>query len=224
MSTKRSVVIVGAGPGGLAAALLLAKAGLDVTVVEGKVSVGGRTSTLSKDGSQFDLGPTFFLCPKVLSEIYAVCGYSLNDEVPMTRLDPQYRFVFGSGRSGNHLPCTQGPSGSGVRAMVNTHGSFANILRALQAMHAEYNRPFSVANLAHRAGMSILTFHAHFKHVTATTPVQYVKAIRMYRARALLLDSNATAGSVATDVGYKSASQFGRDYLRFSAKLPRGAQ
>ena len=118
----------------------------------------------------------------------------------------------------------RGPSGSGVRAMVDAQGSFANILRALQAMHAEYNRPLLVASLARRAGMSVSTFHFHFKHVTATTPVQYVKAIRMHRARSLLLDSNATAGSVAAAVGYKSASQFGRDYKRFFGEAPaRGA-
>ena len=114
----------------------------------------------------------------------------------------------------------KGPSGSGVRAMVNVHGSFANILRALQRMHVEYRRPLLVSDLARRAGMSISTVHFHFKRVTSTTPVQYVKAIRMHRARAMLLDSNATAGAVAAGIGYKSASQFGRDYRRFFGEAP----
>lgn len=118
----------------------------------------------------------------------------------------------------------KGPGGSGVRAMVDVQGSFANVLRALQRMHAEYSRPLLVSDLARRAGMSVSTFHLHFKQVTATTPIQYVKAIRMHRARAMLLDSNATAGSAAADVGYKSASQFGRDYRRFFGEAPaRGA-
>ncbi len=114
----------------------------------------------------------------------------------------------------------KGPSGSGVRAMVDTHGSFANILRALQSMHAGYQRRLVVSHLARRAGMSISTFHFHFKQVTATTPIQYVKAIRMHRARVMMLDSDARAGKVATDVGYKSASQFGRDYRRFFGEAP----
>jgi phytoene desaturase len=91
------VVIVGAGPGGLAAALLLAKSGVQVTIVEKRNHVGGRTSTISQDGFSFDVGPTFFLYPQVLKEIFAAVGYDLDREVPMTRLDPHYRLVFGAG-------------------------------------------------------------------------------------------------------------------------------
>ncbi len=93
----RKAVIVGAGPGGLAAAILLAKSGVKVTIVEKCPTVGGRTSTIQQDGFRFDLGPTFFLYPRVLQEIFSVAGYDLETEVPMTRLDPQYRLVFGAG-------------------------------------------------------------------------------------------------------------------------------
>ncbi len=93
----REVVIIGAGPGGLAAAMLLAKSGVKVKVVEKRSQVGGRTSTWEQDGYKFDVGPTFFLYPRVLKEIFAAAGYDLNREVPMTRLDPQYRLVFGGG-------------------------------------------------------------------------------------------------------------------------------
>ncbi len=94
---SRRAVIVGAGPGGLAAAILLKKSGVEVTVVEKRSVVGGRTSTMEKDGFKFDVGPTFFLYPQVLKEIFAAAGYDLEREVPMTRLDPQYRLVFGGG-------------------------------------------------------------------------------------------------------------------------------
>lgn len=100
MSTKHPadrIVVVGAGPGGLASAMLLAKAGLDVTVVEKRGTVGGRTSTMEQDGFKFDVGPTFFLYPQVLREIFAATGHSLEKEVPMYRLDPQYRLVYGTG-------------------------------------------------------------------------------------------------------------------------------
>ena len=93
----RRVVIVGAGPGGLASAILLAKSGVKVTVVEKRDTVGGRTSTMEREGFQFDIGPTFFLYPRVLKEIFGAAGYDLDREVPMTRLDPQYRLVFGAG-------------------------------------------------------------------------------------------------------------------------------
>jgi phytoene desaturase len=94
---RRKVVIIGAGPGGLASAMLLARSGHDVTVLEKQPRVGGRTSTVNAGGFRFDLGPTFFLYPRVLSEIYAATGHSLDVEVPMAKLDPQYRLVFGQG-------------------------------------------------------------------------------------------------------------------------------
>jgi len=71
--------------------MLLAGAGLEATVVEKRSTVGGRTSTIVQDGFCFDVGPTFFLFPQVLREIFAVTGHSLEEEVPMYRLDPQYR-------------------------------------------------------------------------------------------------------------------------------------
>lgn len=95
--SPKHVVIVGAGPGGLASAMLLARSGVRVTVVEKQKRVGGRTATLAQDGYKFDIGPTFFLYPRVLREIFADAGYDLDREVPMKRLDPQYRLIFGSG-------------------------------------------------------------------------------------------------------------------------------
>ncbi len=91
------VIIIGAGPGGLATAMLLAKAGLDVTVLEKEPRVGGRTSPIEGGGYRFDLGPTFFLYPQILDEIFAAVGRDLRREVPMKKLDPQYRLVFGAG-------------------------------------------------------------------------------------------------------------------------------
>ncbi|MFM8282495.1 MAG: phytoene desaturase family protein [Planctomycetaceae bacterium] len=94
----RTVNIIGAGPGGLAIAMLLVRAGVRVRVLERMDVPGGRTSTISAPGGyRFDLGPTFFLYPRVLEEIFSACGYDLRREIEMVRLDPQYRLVFGSG-------------------------------------------------------------------------------------------------------------------------------
>lgn len=97
MPERKRVVIVGAGPGGLAAAMLLSSAGYRVTVLERQPRVGGRTSTFEADGFRFDLGPTFFLYPRVLESIFEAVGRDLRAEVPMVRLDPQYHLVFGGG-------------------------------------------------------------------------------------------------------------------------------
>ncbi len=92
---------MGAGPGGLAAAMLLAKAGMDVTVYESRDMVGGRSSTITAPTDvgtfRFDMGPTFFLYPRVLADIFAACGRKLEDEVDLIRLDPQYHLVFEGG-------------------------------------------------------------------------------------------------------------------------------
>lgn len=97
MKRSKHVVVVGAGPGGLASSLLLAASGLRVTVLERLDRVGGRTSALEMDGFRFDTGPTFFLYPRVLREICAAAGFDLDREVELLRLDPQYRIQFGAG-------------------------------------------------------------------------------------------------------------------------------
>jgi len=93
----KEIVIIGAGPGGLASAILLGAAGFKVTVLEKMHTVGGRTSSIEEEGFRFDLGPTFFLYPKILNEIMQAAGTTLRDEVEMVRLDPQYRVQFGMG-------------------------------------------------------------------------------------------------------------------------------
>ncbi len=93
----KQALIIGAGPGGLASAILLAAAGVRVKVLERLPVLGGRTSSIEADGYTFDLGPTFFLYPRVLEEIFRAAGTTLRDEVEMVRLDPQYRIQFGAG-------------------------------------------------------------------------------------------------------------------------------
>lgn len=89
------VAVVGAGPGGLAAAMLLASAGATVTVYEALDRVGGRTRRLETGPYRFDCGPTFFMMPYVLEEIFAATGRRLGDSVELTRLDPMYRLLLG---------------------------------------------------------------------------------------------------------------------------------
>jgi phytoene desaturase len=100
---SRKIIVIGAGPGGLASAILLAAAGQKVKVIERLPVVGGRTSSIQSEGYRFDLGPTFFLYPRVLDEIFRTAGTSLREEVEMVRLDPQYRIQFGAG---GHLDCS----------------------------------------------------------------------------------------------------------------------
>lgn len=102
MTTSARVAIVGSGPGGLASAMLLAAAGLRVTLYEAMPVVGGRTSRISltdrRDPARhyhFDRGPTFFMMPYVLEEIFAAAGRKLTDYATLHRLDPMYRLIHG---------------------------------------------------------------------------------------------------------------------------------
>ena len=74
---KPSIAIVGAGPGGLAAGMLLARAGADVTIHEAQPVIGGRTRRTEVGDFAFDTGPTFFMMPWVLEEIFSACGKRL---------------------------------------------------------------------------------------------------------------------------------------------------
>ena len=101
MTEESDVVIVGAGPGGLACSMLLAKAGVKVTILEKSDDVGGRTRVFEKDGYKFDNGPTFFHYPEIAEEIFDALGLDAHEELGLIPLNPNYRLVFGSGGSLN---------------------------------------------------------------------------------------------------------------------------
>lgn len=108
MSKTPHIAIIGAGPGGLASAVLLAARGCRVSLFEAQPTIGGRTARVSAGAYSFDRGPTFFLMPYVLEEIFAAAGRSLSDYATLTRLDPMYRLLIGRpGREPITLDATQ---------------------------------------------------------------------------------------------------------------------
>ncbi|TWI57943.1 phytoene desaturase family protein [Halalkalibacter nanhaiisediminis] len=93
MSAKK-IFVIGAGPGGMAAAMLLAGQGYDVEVFEKQPYVGGRTSALKRDGYTFDRGPTFLSMPHILSELFEIVDRKMEDYLDMIELDPLYELRF----------------------------------------------------------------------------------------------------------------------------------
>ena len=81
--------------------------------------------------------------------------------------------------------------------------------------------PLSIESLAKRVGMSPSAFHLRFKGVTALSPLQYEKRLRLQEARRLMMGEGLDAGEAAFRVGYESPSQFGREYLRLFGASPR---
>ena len=95
------------------------------------------------------------------------------------------------------------------------------IASIIQIIKARLNQPIRVQELAERAGMSLSTFHLHFKAVTAMSPLQFQKHLRLLEARQLLMSGAADAANTAYQVGYESPSQFSREYARMFGNPPR---
>ncbi|WP_296249129.1 AraC family transcriptional regulator [Pseudomonas sp. UBA4194] len=114
----------------------------------------------------------------------------------------------------------QGPLGGVLRDVARPEGRLAQIRRATQWIREHYTEPFRVEPLAMMADMSVAAFYRHFKSVTAMTPIQYQKRLRLLRARWLLLFDTRDATSIAYTVGYESASQFSREYARLFGLPP----
>lgn len=113
-----------------------------------------------------------------------------------------------------------GPHGAALRETLTYQSNFARIGRALKIIHANFSQPMSVESLAEAAAMSVATFHARFKSVTGTSPLQYIKTARLHRARMLMIQEGQTAALAATNVGYESPSQFSREFKRFFGRSP----
>ena len=91
---EKHIAIIGAGPGGLTAGMLLAKRGYKVSLFEKEAKVGGRNASIEMNGYTFDIGPTFLMMTFVLREMFAEAGRSLDDYCKVTPLDPMYKLSF----------------------------------------------------------------------------------------------------------------------------------
>ncbi|WP_459615781.1 AraC family transcriptional regulator [Bordetella sp. 2513F-2] len=113
-----------------------------------------------------------------------------------------------------------GEQGAGLRAALHQGGNFGRIAKVLRRIHAQYERRLDVSTLAREANMSVPAFHAHFKAVTMTSPLQYIKAIRLHQARLMMIRSGLSAATASDRVGYESPSQFSREFKRLFGRSP----
>lgn len=113
-----------------------------------------------------------------------------------------------------------GEQGTSMRAALASQGQFGKIAKAVRRIHTSFGDRLTVDRLAGEAGMSIPTFHTHFRTVTQSSPMQYLKSVRLHQARLLMLRNGKTASAASSQVGYQSASQFSREFKRFFGLSP----
>lgn len=114
----------------------------------------------------------------------------------------------------------QGEQGGALRALVAHNGSFSQIARTLKRIHADYALPWDVETLAREAGMSVSAFHHNFRAVTSSSPLNYLKTLRLHKARMFMIQDGLNASTAAGQVGYASASQFSREFKRLFGSSP----
>ncbi|EPJ49751.1 MAG: transcriptional regulator, AraC family protein [Osedax symbiont Rs2] len=100
-------------------------------------------------------------------------------------------------------------------------GHYARIAKVLSLMHANFADPITVESLAEQANMSVSGFHRAFRQVTTETPLQYLKKVRLSKAKELIVSQGLRANDAAMQVGYLSPSQFSREFKRHFHTTPR---
>jgi AraC-like DNA-binding protein len=114
----------------------------------------------------------------------------------------------------------RGPYGASVRELGVAGSQTQRIAAVIDRLKRDFAKPLRATELARVAGMSMSSFHAYFKKVTALSPLQYQKQLRLYEARRLLLDATTNAAEAGFRVGYRSASQFSREYAAYFGRPP----
>jgi phytoene desaturase len=193
-----SVIVVGAGLGGIATAARLARQGCNVTILEKGALPGGRAGILEKDGFRFDTGPTLFLMPEVFAETYRALGARMEDHLDLVRLDPTYRVHFND-KSTLDLSADLGKMSSQLEAIEP--GSFENYLNFLSEGYRHYH-----LSLKHFVGRNFRNILEYFS--PGNLPL-------LFQLKALIKHAKNTAGYFS-DPRLQAAFSFQNMYLGLS--------
>ncbi|MFT8890596.1 MAG: AraC family transcriptional regulator [Acetobacter papayae] len=114
----------------------------------------------------------------------------------------------------------QGDQGCALKQIATAGSALSQISRAIHWMSQHYSEPFDIASVAGIAGMSLSTFHRHFRAATNMSPLQYRTQRRLQEARRRMVSEHIDAAGAAFAVGYESPSQFSREYRRMFGRPP----
>ncbi|MDG3088430.1 AraC family transcriptional regulator [Vibrio hannami] len=115
----------------------------------------------------------------------------------------------------------RGPMGHILYDRANTDGNYAKVAKALDIVHSKFSQAITVESLAEEIHMSVPAFHRAFKSVTTESPLQYLKKVRLSKARDLIMLEGFRASDAARKVGYNSPSQFSREFKRHFSYSPK---
>jgi phytoene desaturase len=142
---SKSVIVIGAGVGGIVAATHLAQHGLKVKVVEKNSRAGGRCDRFSREGHHFDTGPTLLVMPLLYEAEFRALGTCMHEMLDLQRVDPTYRLVFDDG---NQLALTSDMKSMQEQMETFEAGSFEGLLRYMEEGHRHYH--LGIEKLVHR--------------------------------------------------------------------------
>jgi AraC-like DNA-binding protein len=182
---------------------------IEPSVVFELASAGCVPNASNHDGRAIFIGKSDARMTSAFSRLLECLGHPLDVAVlaPSVIREITYRLL-------------QGPYGDCVRDLGVPDSQTRRIAKAIEHLKRGFAQQLRVDALARIAGMSVSSFHQHFKQVTTLSPLQYQKRLRLQEARRLLLSNEAGAADVGFTVGYESPSQFSREYARLFGLPP----
>jgi len=173
-----------------------------------------RGDTYSNSGSGLDIGIKSESINTVLDDTIKRLLMTLHDDAEAKILGPGIieEIVF---------RVLTGENGHILFDLARHDGHYARIAKILNRMHQDYAEAITVEGLAEQAHMSISGFHRAFRQVTTETPLQYLKKVRLSKAKELIVTEGLKANDAAMQVGYISPSQFSREFKRHFNATPR---
>ena len=205
--------VVGKVIGGTPDAPYLAlRIGIDPAEVGGLIADAGLSESEVRAESRRGLAVSR-LDPPLLDAVARLVGLldapeTISVLAPLVRREITYRLLVGE-------------QGGRLRQIAVGDGQTRRIVRAIQWLKQHFAEPLRIEDLARQVSLSPSSLHQHFKAVTALSPLQYQKQLRLQEARRLLLAEGLDAASAGYRVGYESPSQFSREYRRLFGRPPR---